>query len=169
MCHPSAVSVCSKLAHLCMLLSLRALCTNQNILVDITMYHAKPNYVVTWKRPLCAKNNTVMLLSFSGIWKHNLYKTNTFKSWYHYVPTNTIYVMCHYVQKLTYLCVFPQLYLKEHYSVLITNTFMLLSLSYVWKETIYQTSTFKSLQLVFRPGIEPGPQWPEANALTTTL
>ena len=124
MCHPSAVperALCSKLAHLCMLLSLRALCTNQNILVDITMYHAKPNYVVTWKRPLCAKNNTVMLLSFSGIWKHNLYKTNTFKSWYHYVPTNTIYVMCHYVQKLTYLCVFPQLYLKEHYSVLITH------------------------------------------------
>ena len=26
-----------------------------------------------------------------------------------------------------------------------------------------------SLQLLLRPGIKPGPHWPEANALTTTL
>ena len=26
-----------------------------------------------------------------------------------------------------------------------------------------------SLQLLLRPGIEPGPHWPKANALTTTL
>ena len=26
-----------------------------------------------------------------------------------------------------------------------------------------------SLQFLLRPGIEPGPHWPEANALTTTL